>query len=180
MALGAVEFDSIARGIEATDRMVKAARVRLVAMRSLCPGKVWSAVVGDTAEVGTAVSAAAEAGRGAVVEAIVIPEVHPDVYPAMLGATRVERRDAVGVVETTNPTAAILAADAAAKAAEVTLVEIRLSTGLCGRGYVSLAGEEEAVKAALSAGAGVARRRGALLAIAFIPKPDESVIAKMA
>ncbi|HIE08831.1 MAG TPA: BMC domain-containing protein, partial [Armatimonadetes bacterium] len=122
LALGVVEFDSIARGIEATDFMVKAAKVQLVAMRNLCPGKIWSAILGETAEVRAALSAGMEAGGEATVEGIVIPDVHPDVYPALVGATEVEEWEALGFVETLNPTAAVLSADRSAKSAEVRLV----------------------------------------------------------
>ena len=48
-AIGLVEFQSIAKGIEGADAMVKAGRVELVLARPICPGKYIALVEGDVA-----------------------------------------------------------------------------------------------------------------------------------
>ncbi len=76
---------------------------------------------------------------------------------------------ALGLIETRGLVAAIEAADAAAKAATITLV----SAELLGGGIVTLRirGDLGAVQAAVEAGAQAAKRIGEVLAVRVIPKP---------
>jgi microcompartment protein CcmL/EutN len=75
----------------------------------------------------------------------------------------------LGLIETRGLVAAIEAADAAAKAANVTL----LSAELLGGGIVTLRmqGELGAVQAAVEAGAQAAKRIGEVIAVRVIPRP---------
>jgi len=50
-AIGMLEFTSIARGIEASDAMVKAAQVDLIRSSTICPGKYVVIVAGNTGDV---------------------------------------------------------------------------------------------------------------------------------
>lgn len=178
-ALGLVEFSSIAKGIEAVDAMVKEAEVRLVAARTSCSGKYIGLVAGAVAAVQAAVSAGKEAARGHYVDDFVIPNVHEQVLAAAAGTVVVPEKAALGIVETFSLASAILAADAAVKAAPVTLLEIRLGTGIGGKGFVTLVGETAAVAAAVAAGAREAGRRGLLVATAVIPAPYQELLDKL-
>ncbi|NLJ89938.1 MAG: BMC domain-containing protein [Clostridiales bacterium] len=82
-------------------------------------------------------------------------------------------REALGMIETRGLVAAIEAADAMTKAAEVTLV----GTEKIGSGLVSVMvrGDVGAVKAAVEAGADQASRLGELVAVHVIPRPHEDV-----
>ena len=71
--------------------------------------------------------------------------------------------EALGVVETTTVAAAIDAADAGAKAAEVDLASIRLADGLGGKGYVLFSGAVGEVEAALAAAVERSDSHGALV-----------------
>jgi microcompartment protein CcmL/EutN len=178
-AIGLVEFSSIARGVEAVDAMVKEAEVRLLAARTSCSGKYIGLVAGAVAAVKAAVEAGRELGRGHYIDHLVIPNVHPQVLAAAAGTVTVPEQAALGVVEAFSLAAAIHAADAAVKAAPVTLVELRLGTGIGGKGFVTLVGETAAVAAAVAAGAAEASRRGALVATAVIPAPYQELIDKL-
>jgi microcompartment protein CcmL/EutN len=72
-----------------------------------------------------------------------------------------------------------MAADAAVKAAPVTLLEIRLGTGIGGKGFTTMVGETAAVAAAVAAGAAEAAGRGLLVATAVIPAPYQEVLDKL-
>ena len=50
-AIGMVELSSIARGVETSDYMVKAAQVDLIRSSTVCPGKFIVIVAGDTGDV---------------------------------------------------------------------------------------------------------------------------------
>ena len=81
--------------------------------------------------------------------------------------------EALGMVETRGLVAAIEAADAMVKAAEVTLV----GTEKIGSGLVSVMvrGDVGAVKAAVEAGAAAATRLGEVIATHVIPRPHADV-----
>ena len=81
--------------------------------------------------------------------------------------------EALGMIETRGLTAAIEAADAMVKAAEVTLI----GTEKIGSGLVSVMvrGDIGAVKAATEAGATCAQRLGELVAVHVIPRPHADV-----
>ena len=50
-AIGMVELTSIARGIETSDFMVKAAQVELIRSSTVCPGKYIIIIAGDRKSV---------------------------------------------------------------------------------------------------------------------------------
>ena len=81
--------------------------------------------------------------------------------------------NAVGMIETRGMVAAIEAADAMVKAANVTLV----GKELVGGGLVSVLvrGDVGAVKAATDAGAAAADRIGELISVHVIPRPHSEV-----
>ena len=84
-------------------------------------------------------------------------------------------QEALGMVETRGLTAAIEAADAMTKSAEVRLVGIeKIGSGLV---TVMVRGDVGAVKAATDAGAAAAERVGELISIHVIPRPHEEVEA---
>ena len=118
-AIGLIEYSSIARGIGSADSMVKAAQVELVISRTICSGKYMNLVAGDVQAVKSSVAAGEEFAQEAVIDTFIIPNVHPDVFPAMSGSTGVEKLDARGIIESFAVASLIEGADAAAKAAEI-------------------------------------------------------------
>ena len=82
-------------------------------------------------------------------------------------------QEALGMVETRGLVAAVEAADAMVKAAEVTLV----GTEKIGSGLVSVMvrGDVGAVKAATEVGANAAQKLGELIAVHVIPRPHGDV-----
>ena len=82
-------------------------------------------------------------------------------------------KEALGMIETRGLTAAVEAADAMVKAAEVALVGTeKIGSGLV---TVMVRGDVGAVKAAREAGAATAARLGELIAVHVIPRPHEDV-----
>ena len=82
-------------------------------------------------------------------------------------------KEALGMIETRGLTAAIEAADAMSKAAEVALVGTeKIGSGLV---TVMVRGDVGAVKAATEAGASAATKLGELVAVHVIPRPHVDV-----
>jgi len=174
-AIGLIETVSIAIGISVTDEMAKTADVEVLESTAICPGKYMVLIAGDVSSVEASLKRGVEIGGDVVVDTLFIPHVHPQIFPAILGATEVENLRALGVVETFTVASSILAADAAAKAAGVTLLEIRLAKGLGGKGFFTMTGEVFEVEASMDAALEVAKRGGNLVRSVVIPRPHEQL-----
>ncbi|MGD2145271.1 MAG: BMC domain-containing protein [Anaerolineae bacterium] len=157
-ALALLEFSSIAAGIEAADAMVKRAPIDVIKAGTVQPGKYLVLIGGEVASVEESLAAGREVGGNAYVDFVFLPQVHPEVVEAIGGGRVPEEKDALGIVETTTVAAAIHAADAGIKGAEVRLVEVRLADGLGGKGIVLFSGLVADVEAAVAIGVGALDR----------------------
>ncbi len=178
-SLGLIELTSIAAGFQTCDAMLKASAVDLVLARSICSGKYMVMVRGDVGSVEAAVSAGVHAGNFSVIDSFVIPNLHESVFPAISGTTKVEELEALGVVESFSVASLIEGADAAVKAANVQLIEIRLAMALGGKAFVTLTGNVAAVASAVEAGAQVVGQKGMLVNKVVIPHPRPELLNEM-
>jgi len=172
-AIGMLEFTSIAAGMEAADRMVKAAEVEALFFKTVCPGKFLAAVSGDVAAVSASVEAGKELAPHTVADWFLIPNIHREVIAGLSGTGPLVEREALGIIETFSAASIIVAADAAVKAAEVRIMDVRIALGLGGKGYALFCGDVAAVQAAVDAGAQRASESGLLVAKVVIPRPAE-------
>lgn len=177
--IGFLELNSIAKGIEAADAMLKTAAVRLIAARPRCPGKYHVLVTGEVAAVQSSVEAGVAVAAGNLVDQVVIPRVHPQVIEAIGMSTVPERANAVGILEYFSVTASIHGADAAVKAADVTLLEVRLGSGIGGKSFVVMTGDVSAVEAGVEAGAAQAGDSGLLVSRVVIPSPHPELFESL-
>ena len=172
-AIGMVELTSIARGIETADLMVKAAQVKLLRSSTVCPGKYMILIGGETGDVKASMREGLAHGGAAVVDQLLLPNAHEQLFPAISMTNRRERPGAVGVLEFYSIASAIEAADVAVKAADVTLIEIRTGYAVGGKGFVTLTGDVGAVKAAVAA---AVKDRPLLVESVVIPRPDPELL----
>jgi microcompartment protein CcmL/EutN len=149
-ALALVELASIAVGIEAGDAMVKRAPVEVLRAGTVHPGRYLVLVTGEVADVEEAFRAGVEVGEPALVDTVLLPNVHAQVVAALRGERRGGTGEALGVVETATVAATIEAADAGVKGAAVELLELRLADGLGGKGYLLFDGSVSDVEAAVA------------------------------
>jgi microcompartment protein CcmL/EutN len=178
-SIGLVELSSIAAGFQVTDAMLKAAAVDLVLSRSICSGKYMVMVRGEVGAIEAAVSAGIRAGTFSVIDSFVIPNLHESVFTAIAGTTKVDALEALGVVESFSVASLIEGADAAAKAANVELIEIRLAMALGGKAFVTLTGDVAAVQSAVDAGAQMVAQKGMLVNRVVIPHPRPELLTEM-
>ena len=174
-SIGLIELSSVAAGFQVADTMLKAGNVRLLLSRSICSGKYMVLVGGETAGVEAAVAAGTEAANGCLIDSFVIANVHPEVFAALGRSQPVELTGALGILESFNVATLIQGADAAAKAAAVTLLEIRLAMALGGKAFVTLTGDVASVQAAVAAGRSVIAEAGVLVNAVVISRPHPSV-----
>ncbi|MDR0530627.1 MAG: BMC domain-containing protein [Oscillospiraceae bacterium] len=173
--IGFLELSSIAKGIEAADAVLKAADVELLFARASCPGKYYILFTGEVAAVAASLEAGAAAADGMVVDSCVIPRVHEQVARAVNLTAQAAPCGALGVMEFFSVTAAIYAADAAVKAADVQLCELRLATGIGGKSFAVLTGEVAAVREAVLCGVATRQAQGMTLAHVVIANPRQEL-----
>ena len=179
-ALALVEFSSIAVGIRTADAMVKRAPIEVIKTGTVQPGKYLVLIGGLVADVEESLAAGREMGAKAVVDYVYLPQVHPEVVDAVGGGRVPQAVDAVGVIETTTVAAAIHAADAGIKGAEVHLIEVRLADGLGGKGIVLFSGLVADVEVAVEIGVGVLEQPGLLVQQVVIPQLHPEIWANVA
>jgi microcompartment protein CcmL/EutN len=153
-ALALLEFDSVAAGIVAGDAMVKRAPVTALHTGTVQPGHYLVLIAGEVGDVEEAVDAGRATSGDAMLDLVLLPDIHPDVVEAVRGRRIEGAVEALGIVETISVASIIEAADAGVKGAAATLVEMHLADGLGGRGYLLFGGPVYDVEAAVSIGAG--------------------------
>lgn len=174
-AIGMLEFNSIVKGIETCDIMLKAADVRPLRCCSVCPGKYIALIAGDTGSMNAAMDAGEKAGAEFVVDMLRIPRVHEQLIPAISGTAAVERGEAVGGLEFFSIASAVRAADEAPKAASVSLIDVKIGYAVGGKGVVLFTGDVGSVQKALDAAKNRTSDAGLLVCSTLINRPSEEL-----
>ena len=174
-SIGLVELNSIAAGLDITDAMLKTANVELVMSRTICSGKYLIVVGGNVAAVKASVDTGVDRWEGTIIDSIVIANVHPSLFPAIAGTNIVRQFGSLGIIESFSVGSLMEAADAAVKAADVQLMEIRLAMALGGKAFVTMTGDVSSVREAVEVGASVVSEKGLLVNKAVIAAPDKEL-----
>jgi microcompartment protein CcmL/EutN len=115
-----------------------------------------------------------------LIDSFIVPSVHEDVVMALgRSAPPPAPTGALGIMESFTVTTLLQAADAAAKSASVTLLEIRLAMALGGKAFVTLTGDIGSVQTAVSAGRHVLTEAGTLVNAAVISRPHPDVYREL-
>ncbi len=177
--IGFLELNSIAKGVEAADAILKAAEVELIFAKPVCPGKYNVLFTGEVAAVAASLEAGEKIGGEHVIDKVVIPRVHSQVIEAINLTCTPCDVNAVGVMEFYSITAAVYAADAAVKAAEVSLMDVRLGTGIGGKSFVVLTGEVAAVNESVKSGISFGDAQNQLVSSVVIPNPRPEIFTSL-
>lgn len=174
-AIGMVEYQTVSSGIAAADLMIKTANVEVIQSSVVCPGKYIVIISGELSAVSAAIDAAKVQSAEKLTDSFVLGNPHGDIFPAIYGGAPVEGAKALGVLETFSAPAIIVAADTAAKTSEVSLIELRIARGMCGKSYMLITGDVAAVSAAIESAKNKVGTEGLLLDSTVIPNPDKSL-----
>ena len=179
-AIGAVELSSVGIGFKIEDEMLKAGSVELLIARTICSGKYLIVVGGSVSDVQASVQAGLNGAGEAIIDSLLIPNVHESVFPALGQSVVLNGSDtgALGVIETFSGTSVLAAADAAAKAARVTILRIHVAMALGGKGLCLMTGTVANVRAGVQAAAEVVRERGLLVSEVVISGPSKELFAE--
>ena len=177
ISVGAIEFSSIGVGFQAEDALLKAATVELMIARTICSGKYLIVFSGLVSDVQPAMETARLVGGDSVIDDLVVPSVHPTVFPALSQSVVLAPEDigALGIIETFSAVSALIAADAAGKAANVTLFRLNLAMAMGGKGLLMMTGSVANVEAAVSAAVDAVKDHGLLASQTIIPRPQKEL-----
>jgi microcompartment protein CcmL/EutN len=135
-------------------------------------------ITGDVAEIEEAIGAGIEAAGHHLVDRLLLPQAAAQLVSALGREAAAVGEGSLGILETFSVASSVLAADAACKAAEVELCELRLGDGLGGKAYFVLTGEQADVEAALLAGE-LAVPSGLLLGKELIARPHADLLGEL-
>lgn len=174
-ALGMLELSSIGVAYQVQDAMLKASEVDLLLARTICSGKYIVVVAGQPEAIVSSLRDGKEMCQEALIDELLIPDIDPRVLPAITGGIPLadEDKDALGILEAFSVASIIEGADAAVKAADVTLFRIHIAMAIGGKGYLMLTGKLSDVEAAIHAGAQQIAKRGLLVSKVVIPRPED-------
>ena len=179
-SIGALELSSIGIGYRVQDELLKAANVELLVARTICSGKYFIVFSGSVSDVESAAAAGAQIAAESLIDQVVIPAVADSVFPALGQSVelRADEVGALGIVESFSGVSIIAAADAAAKAARVTLFRIQVAMALGGKGFCLMTGTVADVQAAVRAAGQEVRKRGLLVSEVVIPRPRRELFSE--
>ena len=175
-AIGMVECTTVSTGFMAADDMSKTAEVELLQAEVTCPGKFVILITGEISAVRASVDRAQAAYEDKIIDTCVLGNPHDSIFPAIYGTHEARKMEALGVLETYDVAALIVAADTAAKTAIVDLLELRLAKGMCGKSYMTLTGSVSAVRAAIDSAKAAAGEKGMFLDEAVIARPSDALM----
>ncbi len=174
-ALAMAEYTTVSVGMQAADIMVKTADVNIIEAQVVCPGKYIVLIEGELSAVRASLDAVKTRFPEKLIDSFVLGNPHETIFPAIYGSAEVEDKRALGILETYSAASIILAADIAAKTAEVNLIELRIARGMCGKSYMLLTGEVAAVDAAIERAKAEVGNGTMFLDSSVIASPDEKM-----
>jgi microcompartment protein CcmL/EutN len=180
-AIGLVELSCVHKGYEVLDKMLKSAFVTKLLARTICSGKYLILVRGELADVEASVLAAKETAEYGLVNALVIPNVEEQVFPAISAAAPFSGPlpDGMLVVETFSVASCIKAADIAVKTADVEILRLQVAMALGGKGFFVLTGAIDALKSALQPVLDFMQDEGTLVGYSLITQPGEQLLNEL-
>jgi len=175
-AIAIVEFGDIPVGMHATDAMLKKAPIAFVKCGTISRGRYLTVIGGTPASVEESLSEGLRSGGDGVLDHLLLADVHPQVYDAILGQRKVGGRGSLAIIETDTVASNVRAAELALKGTPVDLIEIRLAdTGLSGKGVSIYQGELHDVEAAVAIAVDFLRASGGGVRHKVIASPHEAL-----
>ncbi|WMJ88677.1 BMC domain-containing protein [Anaerocolumna sp. MB42-C2] len=174
-AIGMVEYKTVSTGLLVADTMLKTAQVEIIEAQTVCPGKYIVLLRGDLSAIKTCIETARTRFSEHLIDSFILGNPHESIFAAIYGATQIDKINALGILETFSAASIIVAADEAAKTAEVELIELRIARGMCGKSYLILTGEVAAVEAAITKAKAAVGENAMLLDAAIIANPDDKL-----
>ena len=156
--IAALELRSVPSGLFALDALVKEAEVGVRFAGDIDPSRFLIVLDGALANVEVALQRAIDVAGDDLLETLLLPRAHGLLIAALNGHLQApespaQRELTIGVLQCHTVIATLAATDRALKAAQTSLLRLRLATELAGQGHAVLCGEQFDVQEALTAAA---------------------------
>ena len=176
-ALALLEFESVATGVLAVDRMLKKSPVALLRCGTIHPGRYLALVGGTVAATNEAHAEGAALGRetACLVDEVLLPDPHPSLPPALVGEHNEPVGDTLGILEVSTSPAVLRVVDAVLKRVPVQLCQLRLADDLGGRALAVLDGELTDVQDAVEIANACIGPCGEMLGASIMARLDETL-----
>ena len=179
-AIAVIEFSDIPTGMSSTDAMLKKAPIAFVKCGTVSHGRYLTLIGGSTASVDESLREGMVHGGPSVLDHLLLADVHPRVYEAILGWRKPGNAGALAIIETDTVAANVRAAEAALKGTPIDLIEIRLAdTGLSGRGLSVYQGSLPDIEAAIEIATRYVDQSGGQLRHRIISRPHEALVKQI-
>lgn len=178
-AIGLVEYLTVPTGIKAADAMLKTSKIEILEAQTVCPGKYIVMISGSLGAINAAIEVGKKEFKEQVLDSFILGNPSESIFGAIDGTVEVLKEGAIGIIETSTAASIIVAADIAAKTAIVSLIEIRIAKGMCGKSYLMLSGEIAAVEAAVQAVEEKQKHLGLIIDTQILANPDRKLWDKL-
>jgi len=176
-ALALLEYASVATGLLAVDQMLKHSPIAVLRCGSVHPGRYLALVGGTVASTEEAHTAGSVIGcaNENLVDEVLLPAPHSQLYDAVMGQRTPPVADTVGVCEVSTSPSLLRAMDRVLKSVPVNLVEIRLADDLGGHALAIFDGFLPDVQEGLELVSLHLGPSARLLGSALMPRVDEAL-----
>lgn len=178
-SIGAIEFKSIAKGIEVSNEMVKKSLVEVLFLKSICPGKFLIIIGGETSYVNECIDYGMEIGSSYIVDNFVINAISQEIINGLKHKyQKLDNISSIGVVETNKVCAGIKMLDKTLKSGDVVLVKLKMSFAIGGKLVYIVAGDLSSLEYALEEGKKVVKEKE-IVYETTIPSVDSQIIKSL-
>lgn len=176
-ALALLEFDSVATGVLAVDRMLKKSPVALLRCGTVHPGRYLAMVGGTVAATQEAHAEGLAVGRetASLVDEVLLANPHPALKPGLVGDRREPAGDTLAILEVSTSPAILRAVDAVLKAVPVRLSKLRLADDLGGRALAVLDGDLTDIQEAVAVANAILASGGQMIGASIMARMDETL-----
>ena len=178
-SIGAIEFKSIAKGIEVSNEIIKKSLVEVLYFKSICPGKFLIIVSGETSYVNECIDYGIEIGDKYIIDSFVINAVSTEIIDGLKNRyKKLEHINSVGVGETNKVCAGIKMLDKTLKSGDVSLVKLQLSFAIAGKLVYIVTGDLSSLEYSLEESKKVIKEKD-IIYMTTIPSIDEKLIKNL-
>ena len=170
-SIGAIEFKSIAKGIEVSNEMIKKSSVDVLYLKSICPGKFLIIVGGETSYINECVDYGIKLGEGYIVDNFVINAISQEILDGF--KNKYQKLDSIVSIG-----AGIKMLDKTLKSGDLVLVKLQLSFAIGGKLVYIVAGDLSSLEYALKESENVVREKEVIYKT-VMPSVDSQIIKSL-
>ncbi|MEG0050791.1 MAG: BMC domain-containing protein [Terrisporobacter sp.] len=178
-SIGAIEFKSIAKGIEVSNDMVKKFYVEVLYLKSICPGKFLIIIAGETSYVNESINYGLTKGKGYIVDSFIINSISEDIINGIKHKYKtLENIRSIGILETNKVCSGIKALDKTLKYSDVNLVKLQLSFAIGGKLVYIVEGDASSLEHGIEEGKSILNSKD-IISDSIIQSVDNQIIKNL-